>query len=100
MKVLGSWLTVTTAMPRGSFEIFVDDHGVGSPGQVAHHRARVVAVAEGKELHEEPLVGALGPAILGAASLADVGWFNAGAPGGPRAFGWCLGHTVLRSPQS
>jgi hypothetical protein len=66
---------------------------------MAHHRTRVVAVAEREELQEEPLVGALGPAILDASPFADVGGFNPGASAGARDFGWCLGHTVLRSAQ-
>ena len=61
---------------------------------MARHGPRVVAAAEGEELHEEPFVGALRLAVPDAPLFAEVGGLDSGASRWPRGFGWYLGHTV------
>jgi hypothetical protein len=58
-------------------QIFVHHAGYRRAGERGRQRLRVGAVAEGEQLHEEPLVRTLRHATLEPALLADVGRLEA-----------------------
>jgi len=74
-------------------QVFIDDHRVGTAVEVTRDGRRIRTVAERQQLHEQPPIGALRPAVLEPSFLADIRRFHAGASGRMRRrFGGIRGH--------
>ena len=84
MKNAGSDENVSSPTPRGSFASSYRTRRQPGRLQRVGQRLGVRAATEGKELHEQPLVRALGLAILHAAFFADVRGL-----GSASRLGWC-----------